>query len=296
MARKQIEDIIEELRSWLPNYDARSPNDYPVLLFRILASLPGGDELEDMGYETFQLGWHEADQLARVIDAIQDKRDVEDLVRGLVYGEEEDLGEARAPRSCTVTISDDFATLGPDATKRDLRAYADNLRTHLEERFGGYVQVRTGSVASASSDCEDIEEYVHHLERGDGWIALLDERGGGGMEAPRITQKTAHFLDVIRDNPGITTAELHRRAGRQYAHGSHKFTYDTVNRMLRNGLITRGPVAPGLRGSTGLYVPEARQAVGEALRAPQPVAKAPRRKAPRKKTTTRKKAPKRRRR
>jgi len=95
MAREQIEDIIAELRSWLPNYDSNSPNDYPWLLFRILASLPGGDELEDMGYEMFNVGWHEADQLARVLDAIQDKRDVEDLVRGLLNEEVEDLEEAR---------------------------------------------------------------------------------------------------------------------------------------------------------------------------------------------------------
>lgn len=101
--RQQIEDIVEELRSWLPNYDSQSPNDYPILLFRILASLPGGDELEDMGYETFNVGWHEADQLGRVLEAIQDKTDVEDLVHGLVYEEEEDVGEARrrgpAPRT-----------------------------------------------------------------------------------------------------------------------------------------------------------------------------------------------------
>ncbi len=92
--RKPIEDIIEELRSWLPNYD-HGPKDYPILLFRILASMPGGDELEDMGYETFNLGWHEIDQLGRVLEAIQDKRDVEDLVHGLTYEEEEDLNEAR---------------------------------------------------------------------------------------------------------------------------------------------------------------------------------------------------------
>ncbi|KKL10222.1 hypothetical protein LCGC14_2558020, partial [marine sediment metagenome] len=36
--RKPIEDIIEELRSWLPNYD-HGPKDYPILLFRILASM-----------------------------------------------------------------------------------------------------------------------------------------------------------------------------------------------------------------------------------------------------------------
>jgi len=96
--RKPIEDIIEELRSWLPNYD-HGPKDYPILLFRILASMPGGDELEDMGYETFNLGWHEMDQLARTLDAIQDKTDVEDLVHGLTYEEEEDLDEARGRRT-----------------------------------------------------------------------------------------------------------------------------------------------------------------------------------------------------
>jgi hypothetical protein len=60
------------------------------LLFRILASLPGGDRLEDMGYEPFNLGWHEADQIARVLDAIEDKRDVEDLVEGLLDDDEDD--------------------------------------------------------------------------------------------------------------------------------------------------------------------------------------------------------------
>ncbi len=76
--RKQIRDIIAELWSWLPNYD-RGADQYPTLLFRVLASLPGGDELEEIGYEPFNLGW-----LARVLDAIETKRDVEDLVEGLL--------------------------------------------------------------------------------------------------------------------------------------------------------------------------------------------------------------------
>jgi hypothetical protein len=81
--RKEIRDVLAELRSWLPNYD-RGELEYPTLLFRVLASLPGGDELEDVGYEPFNLGWHEADQLGRVLDAIETKRDVEDLVEGLL--------------------------------------------------------------------------------------------------------------------------------------------------------------------------------------------------------------------
>ena len=89
MPRREVRDIIEELRSWLPNYDS-GPNEYPTFLFRILASLPGGDELEDMGYETFNIAWHEADQLARAIDAIESKDDVEDLVDGILADQEAD--------------------------------------------------------------------------------------------------------------------------------------------------------------------------------------------------------------
>ena len=94
--RKPIAELIEELRSWLPNYD-HGPNDFPTTLYRILAALPGGEELEDIGYEPIgDLGWHEADQLGRVLVAIQDKHDVEDLVAGLVHEEEEEVEEARS--------------------------------------------------------------------------------------------------------------------------------------------------------------------------------------------------------
>ena len=48
--RKPIAELIEELRSWLQNYD-HGPDSFPNTFYRIIASLPGGDELEDMGYE-----------------------------------------------------------------------------------------------------------------------------------------------------------------------------------------------------------------------------------------------------
>jgi hypothetical protein len=86
--RKPVRDILSELRSWLPNYD-RGALEYPTLLFRILASLTGGDELEDIGYEGFNLGWHEAEQLGRVLDAIETKRDVEELVEGLLEDDDD---------------------------------------------------------------------------------------------------------------------------------------------------------------------------------------------------------------
>lgn len=94
--RKPIQELIEELKSWLPNYD-HGPKDYPTLLWRILASAPGGDRAEDMGYETFNLGWQEISQLGEVLEAIQDKRDVEDLIQGLI-GEPEEEGEVDEAR------------------------------------------------------------------------------------------------------------------------------------------------------------------------------------------------------
>jgi hypothetical protein len=87
--RRAVREIAEELRAWLPNYD-HGPDDYPAVLCRVLASLPGGDRLEDLGYETFAIGWHEADQLSRVLDAIQDQRDVEDLVDALLADEQDE--------------------------------------------------------------------------------------------------------------------------------------------------------------------------------------------------------------
>jgi hypothetical protein len=96
--RKPIQDCIDELKSWLPNYN-HGEKEYPTLLFRILASAPGGEELEDMGYEPFNLGWQEIDQLGRVLVAIQDKRDVEDIVQALSRDEEEDVDEAPRRRT-----------------------------------------------------------------------------------------------------------------------------------------------------------------------------------------------------
>lgn len=99
--RKEIKDLIGELKSWLPNYD-HGEREYPTVLFRILASAPGGERLEDVGYEPFNLGWQEIDQLGRVLVAIQDKRDVEDLVNALLEDEEEsEVDESRRRRPMT---------------------------------------------------------------------------------------------------------------------------------------------------------------------------------------------------
>ena len=84
--RKPIADMIAELQSWLPNYD-HGQRDYPTLVWRLLASMPGGDRAEDMGYESFNIAWQEIEQLGRMLSAIQDTQDVEDLIAGLEGGD-----------------------------------------------------------------------------------------------------------------------------------------------------------------------------------------------------------------
>src|SRR5271166_4147180 len=91
---KPIAALIEELKSWLTNYD-HGEGSFPHTLFRILASVPGGEELQDMGYEPFKLGWYEIEQLGRILTAIQDSRDVEDIVAALMHEEEEEVEERR---------------------------------------------------------------------------------------------------------------------------------------------------------------------------------------------------------
>jgi hypothetical protein len=94
---KKIRDMIAELQSWLPNYD-RGEKEYPQLLFRVLASLPGGDEMADVGYEGWNLGWQEMNQLADVLTAIESKTDVEDICSALLNEGREDEEPEENPR------------------------------------------------------------------------------------------------------------------------------------------------------------------------------------------------------
>ena len=124
MPRKPIADLIAELRSWLPNYD-HGPDDYPTIFYRILANAPGADELVDIGYEPIgNMGWHELDLLGRVLVAIQDKRDVEDLVAGLVHEEGEEVEEARGPHTSRITDADIRALRSEAAAAGDSKQVA----------------------------------------------------------------------------------------------------------------------------------------------------------------------------
>ena len=53
----------------------------------------------------------------------------------------------------------------------------------------------------------------------------------------KLTQKQQQFVTFVKYHPGCNTAELHRQVGRYYAHGYHKYTYETVHRLLHRNIL-----------------------------------------------------------
>lgn len=80
----RIEGAIGTLETWFPEYQEGDLRGYPELIGRILASLPGGEDLEDMGYEPFPfIGWQEADMLGKLFAYIRNSSDVAEAARRL---------------------------------------------------------------------------------------------------------------------------------------------------------------------------------------------------------------------
>lgn len=66
----------------------------------------------------------------------------------------------------------------------------------------------------------------------------------------RLSSKQAHFLGFIANYDGFpAAADIHRAIGRDYAHGHHKFSYETLHRLQARGLIKPS----GTRTATGGY-------------------------------------------
>ena len=79
-----VRDVADEVASWLPKCTP-GEGSFAEVLCRLLASVPGGEELEDMGFAPFHgVGLHEFDLIARTMMAVQDKYDVETVVAAIV--------------------------------------------------------------------------------------------------------------------------------------------------------------------------------------------------------------------
>ena len=76
-----------------------------------------------------------------------------------------------------------------------------------------------------------------------------------------MTNKQIRIHAYVSAHPGCSTADVHRAIGGDYAHGHHRFTYASVDRLCHSrrgtGLV-RGPS----RGNAGsLYTREQLAAV-----------------------------------
>jgi hypothetical protein len=171
--RKPIVAIINELKSWLPNY-ANGKDNYPDTLFRILAALPGGEELENVGYEPLNgFGWHEANQLGRVLVAIQDKQDVEDIARELLSDNQEELEEG--PRGVREDSPPPFQPSARESRRIGVRDRVEAGRSGTDDHDTGVVLAirgRTATVAWDSGVRTDIDV---------GQLRPTTERHSGGQ-------------------------------------------------------------------------------------------------------------------
>jgi len=87
MTQQRLQEVLEELEAWLPSESA----GFVELVGRLLASLPGGEELEGV-FEPLPLGWKEADLLGKLLLSLQDSSDVAEAVR-VLFGEDCGDGE-----------------------------------------------------------------------------------------------------------------------------------------------------------------------------------------------------------
>jgi len=75
-----MQELVNELVAWLPS----ETQEFNELFLRLLASLPGGDYLEDIGYEPFLIGWKEAELIAKTLSALLSSGDVAWLINRLI--------------------------------------------------------------------------------------------------------------------------------------------------------------------------------------------------------------------
>jgi hypothetical protein len=93
-----------ELWSWI---DSETP-EFGQFLMQLLASVPGGDEAEGMGYEPFPfLGWQEWSMIAEMMQAVEGAMDVEYLVQKLM-GPDPDDRDAEIPEVPAEDLADKF--------------------------------------------------------------------------------------------------------------------------------------------------------------------------------------------
>ena len=77
-----------EMSGW---WDSETTS-FQTFVLRLLASLPGGDEAEDAGFDpiTDSMGWQEAVMITEMLDKIEGAPDVEQLINDILHSPEDE--------------------------------------------------------------------------------------------------------------------------------------------------------------------------------------------------------------
>lgn len=83
--RKELKEMAENLVYWLND----EPRETADLFLNIIAAMPGGEVLRDLGYDKFRLFWAEVELLEDMLKTIETQKDVEELAKYIIDSKDE---------------------------------------------------------------------------------------------------------------------------------------------------------------------------------------------------------------
>lgn len=208
-----------EIFSW---WDSET-REFGELVFRLLASMPGGDEAADVGYEPFpHLGWKEWDMIAKMMEAVDSDRDVAYVVQKLMGPSEEKDSAfyASAQQKETPMTQNTVLTnraRAHAAMNQRMAAQRDHAQKRLAQRLAALRKERAERRAqSVEVDGQDITPHVQ------GPVTMQVERRPtvAGVVRQTWRKRQARPLPERRPAPQrlrpdaterTATDELHRR-------------------------------------------------------------------------------------
>ena len=91
MSKKKVKENFEELAHWFSSMRQGAVDGSMQIIGRLLASVPGGDEFEDLGFEPYDwMGWKEFELITDALQSIQGSDDVEEAAAILFATDDED--------------------------------------------------------------------------------------------------------------------------------------------------------------------------------------------------------------
>lgn len=159
MSKKKVTAAMEELLDWLPNMNRKSIDAMVKMIAEPLAGLPGGDELEDVGYEPIAgIGWKEFELCVNVLAAVDDKSDVEQVAEMLLRSDDDDEEDSAEENPLSAKDIREFRGFLKNASDRQVQGIYD------KEMSAGREEYAELAVAEAETRGIDLELHDEDAE------------------------------------------------------------------------------------------------------------------------------------